>query len=76
MKTVSTIKEMIELTYLRNNVLSKLSGGEWRYWVANRWVDQDAFNILYPQAVFVPDNKGKGDNVCRKQLYLSNKKSY
>ncbi len=75
MKTVSTVSDLIKCNYLRQNVLSKLSGGEWRYWVGKMWIDQDSFDLLYPSAIFIPDN-GKGNNVNRKQLYLTNKKSY
>ncbi len=76
MKTVSTIKEMIELTYLRNNVLSKLSGGEWRYWVSNMWIDQDSFDLLYPSPIYVKPSNARGDNPDKSKNFIHNIKSY
>lgn len=74
--TVNSITKLIECNDARINVPARLSNGEWRYLYNGRWIDQDAFDILFPVAVYVNPGKHKGENACKKLNFIKGQKSY
>lgn len=75
MITVNTISKEIEYRYARENVPGRYVNGEMTYWHKGEWISREAFERLYPIAIYRRPNR-KGENVCRKHHYVNDIKSY
>lgn len=75
-KTVHTYGEVIEMTYLRQNVTTLLKDGKFTYLYNGTWIEQDVFEVLFPIPIYRKPNKAFGENPNSSQNYLNNVKSY
>jgi hypothetical protein len=76
MITVHSISLELQYRYARENVTAKIENGEMKYLHNSKWIDKDAYDILYPVAVYQPLSKAWTENPCKKNEFVNNRKSY